>query len=1010
VLSPLLYTVCMPAPPEPLDFPFFTLEYRDGFFARLIPPDARDLGGGLFRQGKKTWTLPAGGDCAALADACIKGRPLLSLLNRGPNPLIERGPRLARAGERLMELGIPAAGPPAPAGAGPLLMELRLRKAGESEWLPLSALPRHRLYQNVIYEIIDEGTLRELAEYSTGSRSYTLRGEEIPRFADDHGRLIFQFGDRALQAALAVDSVFIPADRLSLILGVVREKHPRRDHAWAVPLLRCGERRYPAEEVSRRMDREYILLDRQWARREDLQNAGLFPLRSYAGGRTIEKIKLLPGELLRRGGPRFAGLFSGMEADTGLWTAQGDRETIFHSHLEFLRHWGLSGGVVCKGRREQAALLAAALIRFAQGGGNTLALMEKRYYELYLPLFLPELAAAPVILPGTGRKTGGALRVVFYEDLPGGPGEERAAAELLVLVEPEEALSREQTLTRLEQVKAEMTLGIFSDSGKLFHGPAAAKARNLFGIQEAELTPYLIRDTALARSLPQFAFPPPRIIRPVSSSAGEGPFTYAVEEKFAGLSGPALYSELALFRSDGPPAPFVPLRLLKGSLDIERMDEGERAFFVYWRGEFRGGNIMKTGETYIRVYARELCLFTGGGSEADGNFRQLLALWESYRDIFESVNSYIPRWLVDFAVLYEIADTAFPLLLPHVQECKDPLLGDIYLYRRFITENNSIELGDIELLIPKLISGGEFSGRERSSAHRRRFIKDFEAVINAADRCLREQFHLRLFEFFYPQVYDTEKREAFADMERAGRSSYTIEGIRFSKHPPLISFLENLFRYTEYCFRLKNGLEPGAKAPPLGEEWKYIAGSALGMEDRALIPAPAEPAFSVSPVLPAAFVSQPPLTLRPARLEKIRADSDAVRDLLRIEDEGESRTARRPPVQTPAKPGKTSLRARKSGFARSIDRKNPQFEQALKGLAGAFGKTEREALRIIAGKGAMTLADFARKHHDMPELLIDRINAAFLEQFGDLLIDTVDEQPRIQREYTEALQKLLGGP
>jgi hypothetical protein len=37
--------------PEIIDFPFFTLEYRDGVFARLIPADAEDLGGGLFRQG-----------------------------------------------------------------------------------------------------------------------------------------------------------------------------------------------------------------------------------------------------------------------------------------------------------------------------------------------------------------------------------------------------------------------------------------------------------------------------------------------------------------------------------------------------------------------------------------------------------------------------------------------------------------------------------------------------------------------------------------------------------------------------------------------------------------------------------------------------------------------------------------------------------------------------------------------------------------------------------------------
>ena len=55
-----------PARPEILNLPFFTLEYRDGVFARSIPADAEDLGKGLFRQGEKIWRLPDGGESAAL--------------------------------------------------------------------------------------------------------------------------------------------------------------------------------------------------------------------------------------------------------------------------------------------------------------------------------------------------------------------------------------------------------------------------------------------------------------------------------------------------------------------------------------------------------------------------------------------------------------------------------------------------------------------------------------------------------------------------------------------------------------------------------------------------------------------------------------------------------------------------------------------------------------------------------------------------------------------------------
>ena len=1012
------YTVSMPVSrPETLDFPFFTLEYRDGVFARLIPADARDLGGGLFRQKGKTWKLPDDENRAALAEPLIQGRPLLALLTRLPNPLIQNGPRLARDGERLMELSlaVTASAPLAAgeAGAGPLVLELRrlIPDAG-GEWLPLRGLPHHRVCQNIIYEIIDEETLREFAGPHGGRHGggrYTLRGEDIPRFADAQGRLVFRFGDQRLKALLADDSVFVQPERLSLVLGAAREKGGGGGR-FAAPFLRYGDSRYPAEEVSRRMDRDYILLDRQWARREDLAAAGLLPLFCYSGGRAIEQVRLKPGELLRRGserlaGGRFAGLFGDLELDTDLWLERGSAEDIFHAHLEFLLAWGLSGGVAANGHREQAARLCALLERLAASGANVLALMEKRYYELYLPPLLPGLQAANITLPGVSRKSSGApVRIALYEDLPQSPMEQRSALDVLALVEPEEALPREQTITHLQNIRAEVTLGVFSDAGELFRGPLAAKARNLFGVTEAELLPYLIRNTARPLSLPRFVFPPPRILRPQEGL----PLTCAVEEKFAGLSGPALYTELALFQAGGPPAPFVPLRLLKGSLDIERMDDAERAFFVYWRGEFRRGNIIKTGESYIRVYARELCLFSGGEAGAEGNFRELFRLWKTYREVFDSLNGFLPRWLADFAVVYEIADNALPLLAPCAKECGDSLLADLYLYRRFINENNAVEFDDIALLIPETIRGGVFFndgsafGDSDFSVHRQRLIKDLETVVNAVDRFLRERFRLRLFEFFYPQVYDAEKREAFADMERSGRSSYTAVGIRFSKHPPLIDFLEKIFRYTEYRFKLKNGLELKGREPPLEAAWKQIADSALGLEDLALIPraamppaGPPEPVYSVRGAAAATPVpvARRTIALGEGRLAKLRADSDAVRDLLRTEDESEGREpARRDAPPMPAK--KTA------------------GENSLSGFITGLGAAERETLRRIAANPPALNAELrtlARENHTMPELIIDKINAAFLEAFNDLLIGTVDEQPRIQPEYIRALKKMWGG-
>jgi hypothetical protein len=975
-----------PAGAHPLSIPFFSLEYRDGVFLRHIPPGAIDLGRGLFRMDGTLLQLDD--DAAALAEPVIQGPHLLSLLSRKNHRLIKDGPRLAEDAERLVKLC--AAGQ---AGVGPLSLAVRPASGVETEWLPLAGLPRYRLFQNIIYEIIDGDTMRELAvRFGAQDGRFILKGEDIPRFASLYGRLVLRFGDEACRKLLAEDAVFVPGAGLSLVSGAFREERRQAASAWAAPLLRCGERRYPAAEVSLRMDREFILLERRWARREDIEAAGIFPLGAYAGGTAIEKIRLKPGELIRRGGERFAGLFGAFEADMALWREQGGASEIFRAHLALLRFWGISGGVVLNGRREDASCLAAWLVELAaSGAGNTLVLMEKRYYEGCLAQWLPRLNAANIALPGGGDSGGGdashsPLRIGLYEDLPLTPAEQKKNFDLLALVDSGETLLQEPVFSRVRDIKAALLLGFFSGAGDRLREPAAAKIRGLFAIKDAELAPYLIRDVNRPLALPpRFAFPPPHVLRPGGAPAGG--FTYTVAEKFSGLSGPSLYSELALFDSGGPAAPFVPLRLLKGSLAIERMDPDERAFFLYWRDAFRKGNILETDSGYIRVYARELCIFTGGTGGAAGNFRELLRLWESYRALFPALDTFLPRWLVDFAVVYELAESAFVPLLSHVHDMRDTLLGDQYIHRHFIVNSNPIVFDDVALLLADEVNESVFfrsaglGQSPRPPAERSRLVTDIETAMNALDRYLREDFRLSLFEFFYPQVFDVEEREAFSGMERAGRSSYCVTGIRFSKHPPLLAFLSGIFRYVEHCFKIKNELDLKNKTPPLDEKWKRIVDNALGLA--ALVPVQTPSAIPVQPLVPH-------ITLVESRISALRSDSDTVRDLLAIENENGDGAASDPPAPV--------LRAAAP----------PRKKITVKAFIETRDETARAMLALISrGADQAALADFARLNHTMPEIIIDAINAAFLEQAGDLLIDTVDEQPALQSEYTEEVKKLL---
>jgi hypothetical protein len=985
-----------------LNFPFFTLEYRAGVFVRRIPQDAEDLGGGLFRQGGTVWRLPGGGEQGpageALAFGTLRGKALLSLINRGPHPLIAAGPRPAGPEERIVELALvrenggprstgPAAERP---GGGPVVMELRRTGLDESE--PLEGLPHHRWYQNTVYEVIDDGTLAELeAAFGAPGKPgrLILRGDEIPRFVETRPRLIYRFAGTALRKLLAEDSVFIPGGELSLILSARRG----RGQVRARPLIAWGGRRYEGAEISAMLDRDYLLLDDLWARRTDIEKTGLFPLGFYAGGGAVEDVKLSAPELIRRGGGRFAGFFAGLEADTGLWLDRGSRETLFAAHLNFLLAWGLSGGLIFPGHREQARLLAAWL------GGlprplKTLTLVEKRYADLYLAPQALELRE----------------RLAFYEDLPLPEG--KFFWDLLILVEPEEVLlndadktPREDFFSRIAGINAGQRLGIFSDGWGITEGPAANRIRALFGLrgEAAEITDRLFRDPARPLPLPAFQFPPPAILRP-PRPFGEGLlFRSAVEARFRDLPAAALLSELACFGEAGEEAPYAPPPA--GTPDFDRLDQAERAFFLHWRHRFRRGTpeadgIPQSAEAYIRLYARELCLFTGpeAARRPENHFRELLRLQAAYGEDFPGLNSFLPQWLLDFALLYELGAESLSPVIPLGRESPSPLLYDLYLHRHFIDENNVIAAADLRGLVPELAGPEEpLSGDLPPDP---RLLRDFELAVNTVDRALRERFQLRLFSFFYPPAAAVRRFTAFAGMAAAGLSAYTAEWVHFSGHPPLLRFLGDLFRYTEYWFDVKKGRDKKSAAPPLDQVWRAMVDPALTGADQFPVPrsggSSAGPGQYAAEAVPAR--AEPaagrrfrpePVQLRLEFLDRLRAESDEVREMLTTEEPQSGAEDRA--VSMPA--------AEQSGG-----------DECTGDFWGELAETEREVLRVLLrGGGAAELEGWARERGLMAELLIDGINEKFLDHFGDLLVETVDEGPRIQAEYTDEVKRRVGG-
>jgi hypothetical protein len=1051
-----------------LETPFFSFVYHpeDASFRREIPGDARSLGDGYFLRGPVILKLPEElpdpkgflrPDMSFPSDTTDPSRPLdpschsdmirgedILALAAWESPLVREKPLPEKPEDRPMELR-GAAG-----GSGRIRISLVRTGTGRGEWLPLAGLPNHRLRENRVVEIIGDALMAEL--FGKGD-TLTLAGEEIPLFIDTRSRLIAVFGDEKLRKLLDPGRYFIREDKLSLALRCAADTEGGVGRAYGIPVLKYGKKRYPAREVSEGLGSlrgrsggqnprsRYLALDDRWVRRETLEGLGLGPLGCFIDGGPIRPLPLKPEEVLRRGSKDTEGFWTGCELDLCPRPETGHPESTFTEHLDFLRYYGIHGGVIAGPAQVSAPLLAGYLFRLSgeEGMGRVLVLLERGYWVSAL---VPELESRGGVLsppgglsPRKGERvflstgdSGAGIDIGFYETLRGNAGVQNTRWDILILVNPEDVFAGgpgkagEDRIGRLKGIGTRLRLGILANDADIFdpHPNALKSFFNLRG-KIRNVHNFIFQNLSLPLPLPARHEPLPVTIRkpPKPFSPSEpapvvtgsrailfprdsliiGGARFTVQRKFRNISTPEFEEEQAFFSlNPEQPVPMTPYPDTDGrELRFARLDQAQRRFFLYWRGALRKGRILPTFMAYMYLYAREL-LLSMGGTEPMDSFRELLRLWQSYRGDTPDLDYYVPNWLTDFAVLYGITDTAIPELLPYAGDAKSFLLKDLYLHKRYIEEDHPILLEDIVKSLDEKTLVLFFDPRFGESLY-----LQIETALGTIDRFLRETTGKRFFEFFYPSLTLPFLFEGFSPFTDIGSSSYTAEWIHFWRHKPLLDFMASLIARVDLRLRGMEGPEsPGGisggktrRKMSTEDPWKNLIDRALG--------------------LPGAEADEPgrsaeTLRLRPDRLTRIRGESDEVRELLRIdggEDSSDSPAAK-PPVSPPVKLTDSPSVSPTAGAG----------GQSLGEFLAELGEAERALLRLIAGNRGRPewgprldlgteLGRIARQYGTMPEILIDGINEGFQERFGDLLLDIREGLPVITEEYGEALAGIL---
>jgi len=97
-----------------------------------------------------------------------------------------------------------------------------------------------------------------------------------------------------------------------------------------------------------------------------------------------------------------------------------------------------------------------------------------------------------------------------------------------------------------------------------------------------------------------------------------------------------------------------------------QMTRDQLEWYLWWRHSFRNGVVLSTDYSYLLLYAYEL-INLSEKTEPSRTQNELCRLWTEYREVFRQLDSYLPEWICDHALIHHL--TPPDALRGHLSRC-----------------------------------------------------------------------------------------------------------------------------------------------------------------------------------------------------------------------------------------------------------------------------------------------------------------------------------------------------
>ncbi len=393
-----------------------------------------------------------------------------------------------------------------------------------------------------------------------------------------------------------------------------------------------------------------------------------------------------------------------------------------------------------------------------------------------------------------------------------------------------------------------------------------------------------------------------------------------------------------------------------------QLTSAQKNYYFYWRDMVRRGKYIKSDYSYVYLYVYEILNLPDKIGPEQG-MEQLCRIWREYRDALPRIDSYFSVWVQDYCMVYGL-----PCPMEYVRDFIFDVIEASDFKEFYLSDVNELGTDGVDTLVAYLSyydwRRGKFAAGEHADLYRRH--------MQGAVRCFVQELYRvgRITEGATSVI----TRDAFAHSlcTHAVKCKLEIEYAKLSGDEQLRLTVTGAVRYTENKLRALFGIKSRLAVKDLPDGYKRLID---GYFDDLFAAEAAKRAREQAPEYEKLY-DAPRDALSFAGADEIERASWTTTARLVVEEEGVPEDS----IELPAEPVVTTI---------------PSENNAAVSDYGLSAE-EISALRALADGGELT-----------DDALAERINDAFADGFGDVILEPCDSGYMIIDDYREEIGEWL---